>query len=288
MGRRPAPLSAARQHTITHLLVALMLVLGLAVGAGFGQATRAAAQVPGGTNLTLTPSTTSPNVEQIVSFDYRASPPAVAPPFASISSLKLDFGDGTTADLTGSFAAGQVVTGSTTHGYANAGSYQAVLTATASNGGTGRATASLTVGAGPVPGAPVTVNFQPGWNLIANPPGSSAMGPGPWPMPYTYRAGDTAYVGVQNNQSGVGYWQFQDNPWSLSIPSGSPSSVTIPLPVGQWIMVGNPGSRPATVKGADAVYIYDQVKGYQQTTTLQPGQGAWVYSTNGGTLTISS
>src|SRR5207237_123335 len=105
-----------------------MLVLALAACASSGQATPVAAQLPGGTNLTLTPSTTSATADQLVTFDYRASPPAVAPPFASITSLTLDFGDGTTADLSGSSSPGQTVTGSTTHSYAKAGSYTAVLT----------------------------------------------------------------------------------------------------------------------------------------------------------------
>jgi PKD domain len=284
---RPEKNSDGLRPAFIRSILALILVLALAFCVAVGNSAPVAAQIPGGTNLTLSPSTTSPSVGQTVTFNYSASPPAVAPPFASISKLTLDFGDGATTDLTSSTPAGQTVTGSTTHAYASAGAYTAVLSASASNGGSGRATASMTVtGNGQIPGSPVVVNLQTGWNLIAVPPGATLQ-PGPIPMPYTWHAGDTQYTGVQNNQSGVGYWQFLDHAAMLSIPSGSPATVTIQLPPGQWIMVGNPGSRTATVKGADVVYVYSQGSGYQQTTTLQPGQGAWVFSNSGGPLTIS-
>jgi hypothetical protein len=107
-------------------------------------------------------------------------------------------------------------------------------------------------------------------------------------MPYTYGPNDSAYVGVQNTQNGVGYWQFLDAPATLSIQSGSPQTVTMTLPPSHWVMIGNPGSFPATVKGADTVYTYNQTSGYQAATTLQPGQGAWAISTSGGTVTISN
>jgi PKD domain len=282
---RPETNSGGRRQRLMRSVLAL--ILALAACAMSRSAAPVAAQIPGGTNLTLTPSTTSPSVGQTVTFSYSASPPAVAPPFASINKLTLDFGDGATTDLTSATPPGQTATGSTTHAYSSAGAYTAVLSASASNGGSGRATASMTVtGNGQMPGSPVVVNLQTGWNLIAIPPGATLQ-PGPIPMPYTWQAGDTQYEGVQNNQSGFGYWQFMDHTATISIPSGSPATVTIQLPPGQWIMVGNPGSHQATVKGADVVYIYSQGSGYQQTTSLQPGQGAWVYSNSGSTLTIS-
>jgi hypothetical protein len=210
----------------------------------------------------------------------------VAPPFASISSLTLDFGDGTTADLTSSTPAGETVMGTTDHTYGSPGSYTAVLSAAASNGGSGRATAQVTATAGPLPGRGVNVSYPAGWNLIAVP--ENTMLPAPQGPLYTFQAGDTAYETVQNTQSGLGYWAYFSSPATATLASGSPQSVTKSLPAGQYVMLGNPGSFPATVKGADVVYAYDPATGYQQTTTLQPGQGAWVLSTNGGTVTISN
>jgi hypothetical protein len=42
-----------------------------------------------------------------------------------------------------------------------------------------------------------------------------------------------------------------------------------------------------TISGADTVYTYDPVAGqYIAATTLKPGQGAWVLSNAGGTITL--
>jgi hypothetical protein len=38
---------------------------------------------------------------------------------------------------------------------------------------------------------------------------------------------------------------------------------------------------------AHAVWAYDPISGYRETQTLTIGQGAWVYSANGGTVTIT-
>ncbi len=291
MTRRLMRLTAAARRSARPLL-GLGLILTLVVLSG-GRPLPVAAQLPGGTNLTLTPSTTSPQAGDLVTFSYRASPPAVAPPFASITSLMLDFGDGTTADLTSDYAAGQTVTGTTTHAYASPGNYTAVLTASASNGGSGRATAELTVsggGGGPVVGGGISVNYPAGWNLVAIPPNTRI--PGPLGPLYTYQAGDTAYETVQNTQQGYGYWAYFNTATTATLSAGSPQSVSLPLPVSHWVMVGNPGSFPATVKGADVVYTYNPAitsgNPYTTTTELQPGQGAWVFSYSGGTVTISN
>ncbi|MGI8549541.1 MAG: hypothetical protein ACR2PL_01920, partial [Dehalococcoidia bacterium] len=64
---------------------------------------------------------------------------------------------------------------------------------------------------------------------------------------------------------------------------------SVDAPPGQLIIVGDPsGTQPATVTGADAVYVYDSASGaYQQPSTLQPGEGAWAYSAAGGIVRIA-
>jgi PKD domain-containing protein len=280
---------APRFNHTRRLVIALVFALALGWLVAPGGPTPAGAQLPGGTNLTLTPSTTTPTVGQPVTFTYRASPPAVAPPFASIDVLTLDYGDGTPTDVLPSGDRGQTLTGSTTHSYTSAGSFTALLVAKASNGGSGQTTATITVsgsgGGSGLPGGPLMVNLPAGWNLIALPPNSTL--PGPLAAPYTYGPNDSAYVQVQNVPSGVGVWQFLNAPSTLSISRGSPQTATVQLPPGHWVMIGNPGSFPATVKGADTVYIYDGST-YKATTTLEPGQGAWAISLSGGTATISN
>jgi hypothetical protein len=121
---------------------------------------------------------------------------------------------------------------------------------------------------------------------VAIPPGSTGNG-STRPI-YSYGPTDSAYVQIQNNGIvGAGYWEYFPSPGTAFIPSGSPQTATVQLPAGHWVMIGNPGGFSATVKGADTVYNYDG-SAYQATTTLQPGQGAWAISLNGGTATISN
>ena len=54
-------------------------------------------------------------------------------------------------------------------------------------------------------------------------------------------------------------------------------------------MLGNPSSVvPVVVSGADVVYVYDPSSGgYEETTTLQPRQGAFVYSATSNQVTLT-
>lgn len=135
-----------------------------------------------------------------------------------------------------------------------------------------------------------TVTYQPGWNLVALPPGTVLTGAdGPL---YTYQAGDTNYETVQQGQattSAYGYWAYFTTATTETLAAGSNAAATVTAPAGQYIMVGNPsGSQSASVSGADIVYGFDTAaNNYAVTTTLAPGQGAWVYSASGGTITIT-
>src|SRR5438552_1355512 len=135
-------------------LLALALALGPAVGTTI-------AQVPGGLNLQFSASPTTQQAGQTVTFSYSASPPAVAPPFASITNVAIDFGDGqSTTGNTGS--AGQTVTGTVTHAYTNPGAYTARLSAQASNGGQSSTTTSVTIQGSAPPSNGVSVTYGAG------------------------------------------------------------------------------------------------------------------------------
>jgi hypothetical protein len=142
---------------------------------------------------------------------------------------------------------------------------------------------------------PQRILYPAGWNLLAVTQRGSGI---PINVPlYTLAPGGTAYEAVSptDTQPGVGYWAYfaTDNRLLLvpvafceACASAFPS---IPLPAGQWVMIGNPYTAPITitVSGADAVYVYDPATGaYQQTIQLQPGQGAFAYSAGGGVLTF--
>jgi hypothetical protein len=121
-----------------------------------------------------------------------------------------------------------------------------------------------------------TVTYQSGWNLVAGPTGQFVPGTsGPL---FTFQPGDTSYQAVPASsglQSGYGYWSQFPAPVTMTIPATGGSAVYRAIAAGQAALIGNPFSRPATISGVSAVYTYDPVRGYQTTTLLQPGQGAW-------------
>lgn len=141
------------------------------------------------------------------------------------------------------------------------------------------------VGSGSVsPSASVQV--QPGWNLVGGPAGTMF----PTAL-YTWNAISGQYQTVSPGtpvQSGQGYWAFFSNQTSVTLNGGSSSSITLSLAAGQWQQTADPsGTENATVSGADLVFSYNPTTAsYNQSTTLLPGQGAWVLSFAGATVQV--
>lgn len=137
----------------------------------------------------------------------------------------------------------------------------------------------------------LTVTYPAGWNLVGVPTGTvitSNVG-----SLYTYQANDTSYETVPAGtplQGGVGYWVYFAAPTKvtlLDVPTMT--TVTMSLPANHWVMVGNPSNVSVAFSGASAVYAYSPSTGYNtHTFELAPGQGAWVYSQTGGTLSIDN
>lgn len=142
----------------------------------------------------------------------------------------------------------------------------------------------------------IEVTFPAGWNLVSLPAGTSLSGiAGPL---YTFQPGDTSYETVQPAQgtrSGVGYWAYFPADTTVTLATGNNAPMQMPLPAGQWVMIGDPsGAQWATVSGTDAAYYYDTRSGYtsgvnciSQCTNIAPSEGVWVYSAAGATLTIT-
>lgn len=145
------------------------------------------------------------------------------------------------------------------------------------------ASTALSQNAGP------SVTYAAGWNLVGGPAGTTLMGAnGPL---YAFRAGDTSYETVSAGSpltAGVGYWAYFNTAVTETLPMNMGQPSAMPLPAGQFVLIGNPNSVPMIVTGADTVLTYDAVHGYQAATMLQPGQGAWAFSNNGGSLTMRS
>ncbi|MHB8573928.1 MAG: DUF4232 domain-containing protein [Dehalococcoidia bacterium] len=139
------------------------------------------------------------------------------------------------------------------------------------------------------------IPYPAGWNLLAGFPGlggAQTVAAGATGPLYTFQAGDMAYEAVPNSTplvAGRGYWAYFAAPTSVRFPRLLPVAppLSLSLPAGQFIMIGDPFATDASVSGADSVYVYDQQHGYQATIRLQAGQGAWAFSAAGATITIA-
>jgi hypothetical protein len=136
-----------------------------------------------------------------------------------------------------------------------------------------------------------TVTLSVGWNLVGGPTGTVFSGAAN-PM-YTFQAGDTNYES-QSNTTGIsggrGYWAYYSSSATVTLSGSAPLPATFTAPAGQYIMVGNPTTTAVTVSGADVIYTFNTASNSYSSgatsVTLQPGQGAWVFSNAGGTITM--
>lgn len=138
------------------------------------------------------------------------------------------------------------------------------------------------------------IHYYEGFNLVGIPQGVnvSQLPDAFRGMYYTLAPDGNGYqqVLLKDFQYGVGYWKYFSSDTSLPIPQmqGPQNPVTLQIPPGQYTMVSNEFLAKADITGADVAYVFDpQTNQYQAVTELQPGQGAWTYSANGGILTIS-
>jgi len=148
----------------------------------------------------------------------------------------------------------------------------------------------------PIPLSPnlAGVTFPAGWNLVSNPgnpdPGGNILTGTDGPV-YCYPVRGAAYEVVASGfpMQGEACWAYFDGPTTESLDAGL---IRIPhrlqVPPRQWVLIGNPTSTTrAHVVGATAVVVYNPLSGtYEATTTLEPGEGAWVYSEVGGSVAV--
>lgn len=151
------------------------------------------------------------------------------------------------------------------------------------------------------PTPPQTVTYAAGWNLVAFPAGTSLAGI--QGSLYTWQPGDTSYEIVQPSQgakNGLGYWVYFPSKTTVTLAAGSNATMQVTLPAGQWAMLGDPsGTEFASIQGMDAAYTYNPAGGYSANVScglpvpgvvcaqLGPGDGVWVYSAAGATISIA-
>ena len=177
----------------------------------------------------------------------------------------------------------------------------ATSTSTATATGTATSTAAPASTPTPMP-ACATVTYGAGFNLVGGPTGTLLNGVAQ-PI-YTLQATDTSYVPIITNvlTAPEGFFANFGTATTVSLPctfSTSPT-ITLPLPLSHLLMVGNPFDGPATVTASNAstyVLMFNNATnsfgswvsvGPGQSITLATGQGAFVFSYFGGTLTMTS
>ena len=120
--------------------------------------------------------------------------------------------------------------------------------------------------------------YTPGWNLVAGPVGAT-LAPGTQPL--TSLDGTSDNYTVQQDtraQAGAGYWVFYPH-GVVQLLIGTPQeTTTLHLTGGQWATIGNSGTKPAAVRGADIALTYTADQGFQPANQVQPGQAALVFA----------
>ena len=174
----------------------------------------------------------------------------------------------------------------------DSGAFESSLTAPPTSTPAASPTPSASSTPTPTPGGP-SVTYAAGWNLVAGPTGTTMTGAlGPL---YTYQASDSNYETINGSVLTTieGFWVYFSSATTITLPLASGTTTTsLTLPVNHYVMAGNPFSRPATFSAPGAtIDTYSPATGYATATgtvTLGVGQGAWVLSSTGGTLTITS
>ncbi len=135
---------------------------------------------------------------------------------------------------------------------------------------------------------PLTVDYPAGWNLVSGPSTTAfteALG-----SLYSLDENGVDYgitPTVTRLPAGDGWWPYFPQPVEKTFASGNTEPMKLNLSPGIFRMIGNPFLSLATVTGVDALFIYDPAQGYQETTTIPVGRGAFAYSASGGIITIS-
>lgn len=99
---------------------------------------------------------------------------------------------------------------------------------------------------------------------------------------YTWDGAQYVYgLSTAGNIVGDGLWAFVTQSSFVQTPAYCPELFEGGFfQPDRWRLLGNPASVPVQVIGPEALWVYDQVNGYQRTDILAPGQGAWAISSH--------
>ena len=130
-----------------------------------------------------------------------------------------------------------------------------------------------------------TLTLKPGWNLVA-----AATGTATFPSSL-FGWNGSSYTPTTAPASWQGYWYNNETgvDQTVEIQTDTGSHI-IDLSNG-WNLIGNPLGSTAglsfSAAGSSAFTYNATSKAYEPTTTLLPGQGAWVQGATGQTVTLT-
>lgn len=120
--------------------------------------------------------------------------------------------------------------------------------------------------------------YAPGWNLVAGPDGARLALHGEALVQLDGSGGDYTVGNAPLASAGAGYWVYYPQ-GAMLLLVGTPQDVSqVHVDGGTWATLGNSGTKPAAVRGADLALTYDPDAGYKQISVVQPGQAALVYA----------
>ncbi|HVE45868.1 MAG TPA: IPT/TIG domain-containing protein [Acidimicrobiales bacterium] len=143
---------------------------------------------------------------------------------------------------------------------------------------------------------PDQVRYESGYSLMGLPSGtvSRATAVFGW-----FNLGSGNRYSVEDPGAGVeaghGYWGWFACPTTVQLAAGT-DEVQVPLGRYRASIVGNPATRPAELSGHDFAARWDpalnsatggyRISGFQETTTLEVGEGAWAFSYRDTSLVV--
>jgi hypothetical protein len=167
------------------------------------------------------------------------------------------------------------------------------ISTTSSSTTTGTTSSSTTIGTIGTAGTTTTtasgtaISLSVGWNLVD---AAVAQADGGTNM---FFWNGTQYL-TTTSGNGEGVWQYESTPQSVTMPTDNTAYYSVQVGATEWGMIGNPYSIPQTVtlQSGDYAFTYAPGSGYSSaqtgSVTLQPGEGAWIYSAAGGTYVVGT